>query len=311
MRNTCSCIFVVTSLTAFIITMACLLLLPSIPTFPSQPIIPTDVILYELPIDSYWLDSISLELLSYGSCSAEVISVKCSDTESTIELANDSSTLGSIDYLYLTKNTELTISLDGEYTSKQCQYHIPYYVWLFTSFSEAVEHTKNDFDFLSCSDPPSNVWCVKINDCSSSINFTITKSSYYFIRCSRNDKSCTLLADIVIDLVKYNFVSTQNAQIHSVQLQSGQDGNDLKLHKNLLSEDGQVCIMAVVSIDEACQKEDGVNHIVVRNYHRRRGLYIFPFFFLLLTCLVITVVVLVYVKKRVTCHKKGKLNINS
>ena len=310
MWSTYSFIFVVTSLTAFIITMACLLLLPSIPTFPSQPIIPTDVILYELPIDSYWLDSISLELLSYGSCSAKVISVKCSDIESTAEIANDSSTLNSFDYLYFTKNTELTFSLDDKYTSEQCDYHAPYYVWLFTSFTEAVEHTKNDFDSLSCSDPPSNAWCIKINDCSSSINFTIVKSSYYFIRCKK-DKSCSLLADIVIDLVKYNFTSTQNAQIHSVQLQSGQDGNDLKLHKNLLSGDGQVCILAVVSIDEECQNEGGVNHIVVRNHHRRRALYIFPFLFLLLTCLVITIILLVYLKRRVARHKKAVLNINS
>lgn len=311
MCSTCSRIFVVTSLTPFIITIVCLLLLPSIPTFPSQPIISTDVILYELPINSYWLDSISLELLSYGSCSANVISVKCSDIETTAELTNDSSTFDSIDYLYFTKNTELTFSLDDENTSKQCAYHTPYYVWLFTSFTEAAEHTKNDFDSLSCSDPPSNVWCVKINDCSSSINFTITKSSYYFIRCSGNDKSCTLLADIVIDLFKYNFVSTQNAQIHSVQLQSGQDSSDLKLHKNLLSGDGQVCLLAVVSIDEECQNDNGANHIVVRNYHRRRGLYIFPFLFLLLTCLDITIIALVYLKRRVTHHKKAVLNINS
>ena len=276
----CSGIFIISSLIAFIITMACLLLLPKIPTFPSQPIIPTDVILYELPIDSYWLDSISLELLSYGSCSAKVISVKCSDIEFT-ELKN-STNKNFYDYLYFARGTELSFFLNGFNTT--CKLHIPYHVWLFTSLTEAVKRSNDDFDSLACSDPPSNAWCIKINDCYSSINFTITKSSYYFIRC-RNDKSCTLLADIVIDLVKYNFVSTQNAQIHSVQLQSGQDGNDLKLHKNLLSGDGQVCVLAVVSIDEPCQNEGGTNHIVVRNHHRRRGLYIFPFLFLLLMCL--------------------------
>ena len=285
--------------------MVCLLLLPSIPTFPSQPIIPTDVILYELPVGGYWLDSISLELLSYGSCSAEVISVKCSDIEFT-ELKN-STNKNLYNYLYFAKGTKLSFSLKGSNT--MCKFHTPYHVWLFMSLTEAVKRSDGDFDSLACSDTPSNIWCIKIYNCSSSINFTITKSSYYFIRCSNNDDNCTLLADIAIDLVKYNFVSTQNAQIHSVQLQSGQDGNDLRLHKNSLSEDGQVCIMAVVSIDEACQKEDGVNHIVVRNHCRRRGLYIFPFLFLLLVCLNCFVFVPLWYckcKRKVANHRKRR-----
>ena len=283
--------------------MICLSFLPQFPNFPSQPICPNDVIFYEIPIDSYWLDSISLELLSHGRCSGEVISVKCSDIQFS-ELKNSTRPQykNSYDYLYFAKGTRLSFSLSDNI---MCEYHTAYYVWLFTSLTAAEENSNEDFDTLACLDPPSDTWCIKITDCSSFFNFTITRSSYYFIRCSNNDDNCTLLADIVTDLVLYNFESTHSMKINSVQLQSEQESINLELHENLLSSD-EICILAVVSVDETCKKVDGAKHIVVKDRHRRRGLYIFPCSLLLLTFLVIIIIFMVCLKRRVVCHNKLK-----
>ena len=283
----------------------CLSFLPQFPNFPSQPIFPNDVILYETPIDSYWLDSISLELLSHGRCSGEVISVKCSDIQFT-ELKNNTKPPykeDSYDYLYYAKGTRLSFSLSD---NTICEYHTAYYVWLFTSLTAAEENSNEDFDTLACLNPPSDTWCIKITDCSS-FNFTITKSSYYLIRCSKNDDNCTLLADIVTDLVVYNFESIHDMKINSVQLQSGQESNDLELHESLLSRD-EICILATVSVDETCKKMDGVKHIVVKGHHRRRGLFIFPCSLLIITFLVIIIIFMVCLKRRVACYNKAVLN---
>ena len=281
----CGCgICTVISLTLLV----CLSLLPSHPDFPVQLLIPDDVILYALP-DSKWLENINLELLSYGSCSAEAISVKCSDIQFTEAI--NSTYIDPFDYHYFAQGTEVLFSLNKSRTIN-CEFFTPYYVWLFTSKEEADRNSEAKFGDLKCSDPPSDTWCIKIENDSPSSNFTISKSSYYFIRCG-NDK-CTLLANIVIDLKKYDFESTRNAQIDSVQLQTEQRSNDLNLHKSFLSGD-EVCILAVV--DDSSKLDYKMAHIIVKDYHRRSELLIFPGLFFsicLLGLLIIVIVFLVY-----------------
>ena len=105
----------------------------------------------------------------------------------------------------------------------------------------------------------------------------------------------------------YNFESIHDMKINSVQLQSGQESNDLELHESLLSRD-EICILATVSVDETCKKMDGVKHIVVKGHHRRRGLFIFPCSLLIITFLVIIIIFMVCLKRRVACYNKAVLN---
>ena len=268
--------------------MVCLSLLPSHPDFPVQLLIPNDVILYELP-DSKWLESINLELLSYGSCSADVISVNCHDIQ--FSEAINSTYIDFFDYHYFAQGTEVLFSLNKSKTIN-CEFCSPYYVWIFTTREKADRNSEANFGDLKCSDPPPDTWCITIENDSPSTNFTILKSSYYFIRCAYD--KCTLLANIVIDLKKYDFELTQNAQIDSIQLQAEQRSDKLNLHNGFLSGD-EVCILAVV--DDSSDIECKLALIRVKDYHRRSKLLIFPGLFFsicILGLLIIVIVFLVY-----------------
>ena len=290
---------VVTTLTlgGLFTAILCLSILPTFPHFPSQVAIPSDVILYQLPVDSYWLASLTMELVGHRKCSAEVISVKCSD----IQYNNNTVTtyIEMIDYLYFVEDASVMFSLNS-IAKDDCNYYTPYYVWMFTSITQADINAEDNFEQLACASPPDGVECIKVTD---SVPFVVQKSSYYFIRCD-HDPNCTLLGDIQVNSTSYNFESTRTVGIDSIEIHTGQEEeHSLQLKSSSfhpISMEDDVCVL--LQLKKSCDvvMESSVYHVTVDG-RRRYDFLFYPFMIvgIILTAVIIYVIIYcIFIKKK-------------
>ena len=298
----CNClmwtIFIVAFVIAFLSALVLLTLVTlPIPQFEIQDALPTDIIIYQLPTSSFWLSNIQVELIGSGRepCTAKAVSAKCTNVQ---EEAMVSVTNKSIeDFLYIKERSVVNFITSSEIND--CEYCVPYYVWMFTSIIEARANAIDNFNNFACSKPPHNVWCIEVTK---SNVFIAPVSSYYFIRCDR-DPNCTLLETIQINTTNYDFQLTESESIDSVVIQSGVKKN-LQLKEGLISFDSaEVCVL--MSLDSILCNHETVYHIDV-NGTRRNDLLLFPSLVLCLSIIVVVICLVVFccscvMKKR---HKK-------
>ena len=273
-----------------ILAILCLSFLPVIQqNFPSQTAVPYDVILYHFPIDTYWLDSVKLQILGPdGGCYVEVMSVQCNKVQLMNKTTRETS---DTNYLYLEKGSTMKFALDDD---TDCEYCVPYYVWVFTSIIEARANAIDNFNNLACSKPPHNVWCIEVTK---SNVFIAPVSSYYFIRCDR-DPNCTLLETIQINTTNYDFRSTNVSKIDRVRVKVGQGKKLLNLKpRPFYPSFDEICLL--LKFREVCGMLPVVYHINVQPT-RRHDLLLYPF-------LLLTVVLIVCASFYVfICYKKFK-----
>ena len=257
--------------------------LPVLPEFPNQVIFPQTVVEYYLPIDSYWIDTLDLQLLGQTQCSAEAVSVECDNIQFET-LADEELSLTKKDYLYFVEGSIITFS---KRTDVHCQYCTPYYIWVFTSQTEADKHAQDNFDHLSCVNAPNGASCIKINDSSSHVDMLVTQSSYHFIRCDK-DPNCSLLANInITNNRRYNYEGSKSKKIDVASFQKG-ELSQLKLKQQtfnpvLESFEDDVCIL--LKLEENCSVQDEDYYITVKG-NRSVDLIFYPFIMiLLLICL--------------------------
>ena len=199
-----------------------LLVLPVLPEFPNQVIFPRTIVQYYLPIDSYWIDTLDLQLLGQTYCSVEAISVECDNIQFKT-LADEELSLTSKDYLYFVEGSIITFSKRTD-----CQYCTPYYIWVFTSLTEAEKYSQDYFEHLSCANAPNGASCIKIADSSPHVDMLVTQSSYHFIRCD-NDPNCSLLANInITNNRRYNYEASKSKKIDVTSFQN-EELSQLKL----------------------------------------------------------------------------------
>lgn len=261
--------FVIATLLSFI-TIMCLLFLPTLPPPSTQVIVPSDVILYEIP-SSYWLSSLEVELegpLAAG-CYADVISVECNDIQ-YIHLSS-AVYVNEFDYLYIEKDSIVSFTLHdtdvGFCTT-------PYYAWIFTSIQHARVNSINNFKNLACAQPPENVWCIDLTEMEP---FVSPASSYYYIRCDRGP-NCILIDTIQVNSSMFDFQSTKSLQIDSVIIYTQESENTLELKTSLInpvSTEGNVCLL--MELNENCASvSPPVYQIDITGKTRRYDILLYP-----------------------------------
>ena len=239
-----------------------------------------------------------MELVGHGSCSAEVISVKCSDIQYNNNIVTTYTE--TVDYLYFVEDTSIMFTLDS-IAKDDCNYCTPYYVWMFTSITKADINAEDNFEQLACASPPDDVECIKVTD---SIPFVVQKSSYYFIRCDR-DPNCTLLGDIQVNSTSYNFESTRTISIDSIEIHTGQEEeHSLKLKSNSfhpVSMEDDVCVLLQLKKSCGVVMESLVYHVTVDG-RRRYDFLFYPFMIVGIILITVIIYVLIYcilIKKKV------------
>lgn len=239
-----------------------------------------------------------MELVGHGSCSAEVISVKCSDIQYNNNIVTTYTE--TVDYLYFVEDTSIMFTLNS-IANDDCNYCTPYYVWMFTSITKADINAEDNFEQLACASPPDDVECIKVTD---SIPFVVQKSSYYFIRCDR-DPNCTLLGDIQVNSTSYNFESTRTVSIDSIEIHTGQEEeHSLKLKSNSfhpVSMEDDVCVLLQLKKSCGVVMESLVYHVTVDG-RRRYDFLFYPFMIVGIILITVIIYVLIYcilIKKKV------------
>ena len=160
----------------------------------------------------------SLELQLFGkadTCTADVIRVKCNHIQTNASKLRNP----PISYTYLVEGSSIVIDEDDIPEKFR-----PYQVWIFDSLAaarEAVSNHFNDGDY-NCADRQRN--CLNFDEATEgSLYYNITKSSYYFMRCKRNNYACSELQNWYFEQVSYDFSSTKEFQISSVTVQGLDD----------------------------------------------------------------------------------------
>ena len=255
--------------------------IPPFPSFANQEILSNDVILYHLPIDSYWLDSLDLQLLGQQYCSTDAVSIECEDlpltTPKTVTLPFVSS-----DSLYLTEGSFLFFTLYD--TILQCQYCRPFYIWIFTNLNDAERNSENDFEDLACSKPPEGSWCLQVDENSRNASIYIEESSYYYVRCEK-DSNCSAITKLTVSgKSEYNYEEAWLNKIDSVHFGSGEGKMNLKLKRHkffplLESLEEETCVL--LKLNENCQSS--VNHVTAQGF-RRWDLMFYPCLILVVVC---------------------------
>lgn len=243
--------------------LMCLIYLPRFPNFPIQVIQPNDVVLYNIPTNTYWLRGLELVLLGSGVCTASVISLQCESVqfavnESSIE-TNVTATV--LDYLYYVRESTVTFTLEND---PDCSFCNPYFVWLFVSILDADTNAESNFNQLACLDPPANAYCIEVTTV---VKFTIPKSSYYFIRCER-DPTCTQLERLQYNSSNYDYQLSSSFQIESVSLLNGNDGGrymnikDSSFNPVASQEVENLCLLMQLN-DGQCSGVPPIYHVTV------------------------------------------------
>lgn len=268
-----------------IISIICLIYLPKLPlTLPKQIIVQSDTIMYTIP-NSYWLTSIDIELqgpLKPAECFAKVVSAFCDDIQS-----EDESTVVSYanthDYLYLEKNAIISFSLNTNLSES-------YLAWFFTDYNQAVNSAAVRFRYFACAQPPSNVWCI---DLSTTRNYTIPVSNYFFIRCDRGPfglPNCALIKDIRVTSRNYDLNRTvENYQIDSASLYSSNTATNLQLKEsNFYTTQDDVCLLMELDEDNCADANDYDYQIAITRQYRRYDLILYP-------CLMLALIVAIFI----------------
>ena len=240
---------VIAIILSIITTLAFILVLVIYPqsiSLPKQVILPTDVVLYTIP-SSYWLASINIELEGTAGCSAQVISVECSDLQ--YYNTSDISYINEFDYLYITQDSSVEFSLSNKASPS-------YYAWIFNDVQSAMQHSANNFGDLACNHPPEGAWCIKLGD---NERFVAPYSSYYFIRCDR-EPNCTSINSIEVNTREYDFESTQTHEIDSVTIYAHGKDETIKTKRgtfDLRSIENEICLLMTLNEDD-CKTKDAL-----------------------------------------------------
>ena len=194
-------------------------------------------------------------------CSVEAVSVECDNIQFKT-FADEELSLTSTNYLYFVEGSIIQFSKRADV---HCQYCSPYYIWVFTSLSEAAKHSEDSFEHLSCGNAPNGASCIRIAESSPHVNMLVTQSSYRFIRCDK-DPNCSLLANISItNSTRYNYGASKSKKLDVVSFQN-EELSQLKLKQQtfnpvLESFEDDVCIL--LKLEENCRAQDDVYDITV------------------------------------------------
>lgn len=277
---------VVIALVAVVIILS---IFPRLPTLPKQIMYPHDTVLYRIP-QSYWLTSVDIELEGSASCSATVVSVKCSDIQQGRVSMDE---VFKSDYIYLEEGSVLSL-LMNDVESMGTLSCSPYYAYIFNDHQSANDNADNNFEDLACARPSDNAWCVRLNNDSSGTRFISPSSSYYFIRCDRGPE-CDVVDSIHINISQYNIVSTKEFEIDSVTIRTHESEKRLNLRDKTFRPysfiEEEVCLLMQLSESSQCREgEPPIYHVAFVGSPARRYDMIFHPFLVLLVMLVIFVV---------------------
>ena len=260
-------------------------------SLPKQVILPTDVVLYTIP-SSYWLASINIELEGTVGCSAQVISVECSDVQ--YYNTSDISYINEFDYLYINKDSSVQFILSNK-TSPS------YYAWIFNDVQLAMQHSANNFEDLACNHPPEGAWCIKLGD---NERFVAPHSSYYFIRCDKGP-NCTSIDSIEVNTREYDFESTQTHEIDSVTIYAHGEDEMIKTKRgtfNPLSMENEICLLMTLDEND-CRTRDALDYYQVATTRRGRRYELLVYLFIQLVILIVSITILIALK---FCRRNGQ-----
>ena len=263
-----------------------LLIYPQSISLPKQVILPTDVVLYTIP-SSYWLASINIELEGTVGCSAQVISVECSDLQ--YYNTSDISYINEFDYLYITKDSFVEFSLSNKASPS-------YYAWMFNDVQSAMQHSANNFGNLACNHPLEGAWCIKLGD---NERFVAPYSSYYFIRCDR-EPNCTSINSIEVNTREYDFESTQTHEIDSVTIYTHGEDETIELKKetfNPFPVENEICLLMTLDGNRCQTKATSNYQVAITNKAGRYELLLYLGLILLLSLIISIVALKCYSRK--------------
>ena len=201
------CVFVF--MVVFVIGAMCIGLFLRFIPFKNQFTVlakPGDTVLVQIPY-LMWIESIDTHLLS-SHCSGSILTVNCDQIEKDYKSTKG---LNAVDGIYLIQSSAIAFNV-----SRVAHADKGFHVWLFPTLEAANTAVLNSFHFLACSNPPENTYCEKADAIKQRPSFTISLSSYYYLRCDGAfDINCAVRITIVDNyLMMYNFTQTKQHAIN-------------------------------------------------------------------------------------------------
>ena len=267
---------VIVTLLSFGLVSAILVLYPMLQHSISQPALAGDTIQLNLPVDSYWIESIDIQLLATSQqCSADIVSAYCEDLSA--KLTANITTNTTLDYIYLNKGSSISFTPGDEEGA------YPYFVWVFEDYHVAERAAEFEFYNMACTDPPKHSYCVKISDSTDQTSLKLNHSSYYFLRCE-GDHSCSKLKNWTFHKCNYDIEQAKEIALSESKLELGSaeyyriDLDPQQFHRLLKTKQSEICVVASLSSGDCGNCSVNVsNYITLRQSHGRMALLIFPF----------------------------------
>ena len=247
----CCCIFICVFMLFLVIGAMCIGLFFSFIPSENQFYVldrPGDTVLVQIP-QLKWMQSIDAHLLS-SSCSGSMMAVNCDRIEPSDKRTGG---LNASDGIYLIQPSSPAIAFNVSRVADK-----NFRVWLFPSLVAAENAVKSSYSHLtSCSNPPENIYCGQVYETTkqSLLPFTVSLSSYYYLRCQTSDDTNCSAQITIADgyLNTYDFAKTKQYAIDHAVL-NVRPHVELRLRNSTLSFE-PVCVLAQLNNDPDCAKD--------------------------------------------------------
>ena len=262
-------------LLSFGLVSAIVIFYPTAQHSSSRPALAGDTILLNLPVDSYWIQSIDIQLLAASQqCSVDIVSAYCEDLSA--ELTANITTNTMLDYVYMNEGSSISFTpgdQEGSY---------PYLVWVFEDFHVAERAATYEFYNLACADPPKYSYCVKIFNSTHQTSLKLNRSSYHFLRCE-GDRGCSNLKNWTFHKHSYDIGQAKEVALTQSTLELGSadyyriDLHPQKFSRLLKTKQNEMCVVASLPIGACGNFSTTINnYITLIQSQGRLDLLIFP-----------------------------------
>ena len=247
---------------------------------------PGDTVLVQIS-QIMWMESIDAHLLS-SRCSGSIMAVNCDRIEQSDKPTEG---LNSSDGIYLIQQS--SAAAIGFNVSRVADER--FHVWLFPSLDAANTAVETNFVSHTCSNPPENTYCEAVDATTQRLSFTISLSSYYYLRCSETSNNINCAAQITIAysyLYTYDFPKTKQYAIDQAVLNT-RPHVELRLRNSDFNFEPAVCVLAQLNNDPDCDKDGPQIDITSNRRDDIVKLVISIWVFILIAIVILVIIVVV------------------